>query len=603
RVGAPRGRPILEEMLTGVSVDERRAAAFGLGLIGEQEARAVLQRAVADSDPRTGRLAIEALARLQTPLVAVVEAAESLEAEEFWRRLLPSLFHFPLEDTLAAVDPLLEEDVEKLAPDIVHAVGRSVVTLDPGAGLAEAARKVLRFFLAHPDPWARGWAARGLGSIGTAADLEALLPFLGDSEPGPVIQALRAASATIASGRAATAEAWRPKVLALLVDDRSGVRLTAIETAGWLLLDERLSSALTERFQKTGGRERQLALRALVSGQDPGAAALVAQAAVSPLPGDRAAAAWSLGEMGLESRLARLAADKEPLVRLQAFAALTREGMEGREEAARLALLDSDVAVRATALDWLATTPVAPFGELALAIRGGEAKRLVEVRLAGIAALLERALAEPLERGAIVALLEILERDVDYLVRRAAGDSLARLDRPRSTPEPVNTDRKLADYRGLVRLSIGEPRVRLETARGSLILRLECEQAMLTCSSFLQLANQRFYDGLSFHRVVPDFVVQGGDPRGDGWGGPGFSIRDEPNLLRYERGVIGMATSGPDTAGSQFFIALSRQPHLDGVYTAFGRVETGDEILDVIVQGDTIERLFEIRDTGAGRVN
>ncbi len=116
----------------------------------------------------------------------------------------------------------------------------------------------------------------------------------------------------------------------------------------------------------------------------------------------------------------------------------------------------------------------------------------------------------------------------------------------------------------------------------------------MTCLNFLQLAGQGFYDGLGFHRVVPDFVVQAGDPRGDGWGGPGYSIRDEANMLPFERGTLGMALSGPHTGGSQFFVTLGRQPHLDGEYTAFGRVVEGLAILDLLVQGDRILGINEI---------
>jgi cyclophilin family peptidyl-prolyl cis-trans isomerase len=103
---------------------------------------------------------------------------------------------------------------------------------------------------------------------------------------------------------------------------------------------------------------------------------------------------------------------------------------------------------------------------------------------------------------------------------------------------------------------------------------------------------------LAFHRVVPDFVVQSGDPRGDGWGGPGYAIRDEINRLRYERGVLGMALSGADTGGSQFFITLSPQPHLDGTYTAFGRVIGDDTVLDQIRQGDRIEEMTVVESAG-----
>jgi cyclophilin family peptidyl-prolyl cis-trans isomerase len=118
---------------------------------------------------------------------------------------------------------------------------------------------------------------------------------------------------------------------------------------------------------------------------------------------------------------------------------------------------------------------------------------------------------------------------------------------------------------------------------------LDCPQAPLTCLNFLQLAAQGFYDGLRFHRVVPDFVAQAGDPRGDGSGGPGYEIRDEINPLRYERGAVGMALSGPDTGGSQFFILLDRAPHLDGGYTIFGRVVEGMDVADRLIQGDRIE--------------
>jgi cyclophilin family peptidyl-prolyl cis-trans isomerase len=100
--------------------------------------------------------------------------------------------------------------------------------------------------------------------------------------------------------------------------------------------------------------------------------------------------------------------------------------------------------------------------------------------------------------------------------------------------------------------------------------------------------------------VVPDFVVQGGDPEGDGWGGPGYALRDEINRLRYGRGALGMALSGPDTGGSQFFVALSPQPHLDGGFTVFGRVVEGDEVLDQLRQRDRIVRVRELPAAGAG---
>src|SRR6185295_15599812 len=106
--------------------------------------------------------------------------------------------------------------------------------------------------------------------------------------------------------------------------------------------------------------------------------------------------------------------------------------------------------------------------------------------------------------------------------------------------------------------------------------------------NFILLARKGFFNGLTFHRVVPDFVIQGGDPRGDSEGGPGYTIRDELNQRPFLRGVVGMAIDWNDTAGSQFFITHSPQPHLDARYTAVGRVISGMEIVDQIQQWDVI---------------
>jgi cyclophilin family peptidyl-prolyl cis-trans isomerase/HEAT repeat protein len=128
----------------------------------------------------------------------------------------------------------------------------------------------------------------------------------------------------------------------------------------------------------------------------------------------------------------------------------------------------------------------------------------------------------------------------------------------------------------------------IETEKGDIKLKLDPALAPRTTANFIKLAKVGFYDSLTFHRVVQDFVVQGGCPRGDGWGGPGYMIREEINPIKFKRGTIGMATSGWNTGGSQFFICLSDQPHLDGRYTAFGNVIDGLPVLDKIEIGDKI---------------
>lgn len=132
----------------------------------------------------------------------------------------------------------------------------------------------------------------------------------------------------------------------------------------------------------------------------------------------------------------------------------------------------------------------------------------------------------------------------------------------------------------------------LETARGTIELILFKDAAPFTVMALAKLAGQRgFFRGRTIHRVVPNFVVQGGDPRGDGWGGPGFTLRSEFSLLHFETGTMGIASAGKDTEGSQFFITHSPQPHLDGKYTIVGKVTRGQEIVDQILPDD---RLFDL---------
>jgi peptidyl-prolyl cis-trans isomerase B (cyclophilin B) len=128
----------------------------------------------------------------------------------------------------------------------------------------------------------------------------------------------------------------------------------------------------------------------------------------------------------------------------------------------------------------------------------------------------------------------------------------------------------------------------IETDRGVIELALYPQHAPKTVNNFLFLAKEGFYDEVSFHRVIKNFMIQGGDPTGTGRGGPGYKFADElkKNPLRHETGVISMANSGPNTNGSQFFITHSPQPHLDGRHTVFGKVVSGQDVVDAIQQGD-----------------
>jgi peptidyl-prolyl cis-trans isomerase B (cyclophilin B) len=132
--------------------------------------------------------------------------------------------------------------------------------------------------------------------------------------------------------------------------------------------------------------------------------------------------------------------------------------------------------------------------------------------------------------------------------------------------------------------------VTIETNRGTIELKLEPQHAPQTVNNFVFLAGQGFYDGVKFHRVIADFMIQTGDPTGTGRGGPGYKFADEckGNPLKHERGVISMANAGPNTNGSQFFITHVPTPHLNGKHTVFGKVTKGQDVVDAIRQGDVM---------------
>lgn len=266
-----------------------------------------------------------------------------------------------------------------------------------------------------------------------------------------------------------------------------------------------------------------------------------------------------------------------------------------RRELLHTALHDLDVIVRSTALAALAEHPVA--GELPLVVdsyRRALPDTLADARIAAAAYLGAAWRADSVWfDDSLRAALSALPVPDDALVRGAAG-GVAALARWNGEPPPGRPLSWYADrVRDLVMPALAGrlPRVDVVTERGTVTLELFALDAPLTVDNFLSLSSRGFYDGARFHRVVPAFVAQDGDPRGDGNGGPGYAIRDELNRRRYDRGTLGMALSGPDTGGSQYFLTLSPQPHLDGGYTVFGRVVDGMDVVDSLVQGDRIRSI------------
>jgi cyclophilin family peptidyl-prolyl cis-trans isomerase/HEAT repeat protein len=260
-------------------------------------------------------------------------------------------------------------------------------------------------------------------------------------------------------------------------------------------------------------------------------------------------------------------------------------------DALRSALSDSDLFVRATILDALrsrarASDAWTAFNAWRRATRDPEN----DARLAALRVIATAWSSDSASFGTLRDSLLSVQPPTDPL-ERSAGRAIGIL---RHWPATGVRPREHAWYVDQVRAVMaptlsGHPtRAVIATERGRVFVLLHGSDAPLTVANFAALARRGYYNRLVFHRVVPNFVAQDGDPRGDGNGGPGYAIRDELNRRWYDRGAVGMALSGPDTGGSQYFLTHSPQPHLDGHYTVFGHVTAGFDVLDALVQGDRI---------------
>ena len=189
--------------------------------------------------------------------------------------------------------------------------------------------------------------------------------------------------------------------------------------------------------------------------------------------------------------------------------------------------------------------------------------------------------------------LEKALNDPDRTVASGAAGALYRITgQDHSAKIPQSSRSKRTDFDWSTLASIGpSAKAVLKTNKGVVTLQLLKNDAPFTVLSFVKLARKGFYNGLGFHRVVPNFVVQGGDPRGDGWGGPGYAIRSEFSFARFDRGAVGIASAGKDTEGCQFFITHLPTPHLDGRFSVFARVVDGFSVVDRLQVGDIIENV------------
>ena len=272
---------------------------------------------------------------------------------------------------------------------------------------------------------------------------------------------------------------------------------------------------------------------------------------------------------------------------LRAYAAFKPKDLG---EVLRKHLKESDVIIRATAAELLGELPSDETNTKALIEALPLA--LADKELNDAALTILDALGKQKSAKANDAIKTALDSN-DYLIRRkavallkanGAGDFSSRIG-------TVQTRNTTADYERAISRIGKQGFAMVTTSKGSFTIELLPEDAPLNVDNFIQLAKRHFFNGITVHRVVPNFVIQDGDPRGDGNGGPGYQIRCEINLAPYERGAVGMALSGKDTGGSQWFVTHSPQPHLDGGYTVFGNVVAGMNVVDSTARGDIIRSI------------
>jgi cyclophilin family peptidyl-prolyl cis-trans isomerase/HEAT repeat protein len=486
---------------------------------------------------------------------------------------------------------------EPLAAAVLGADGRPVSRWWPVAYALQRsgdARAVpaLTALLATPGRYTASFALRGLAAAKAAPALPAIRAEVEQPRsPALMIQAIRAL-ATMADRPS------MPLLTRLVADPKTPVETRAeAMTVLAALAESRDSDLLVELVLDAQPAVRGAAIRALarvdpdtftatLSGLDPDADWTV-----------RVAQAGALGSLRDGQGLARLSAmldDRDTRVVPAVLAALAASKADGAEALIRPRLKAPDFMTRAAAAQALVLLKASgAAADIRAAYAASSADPTYVGRAALLAALaqLDPVAAQPLLREALQDKDWALRvRAADLLREQQVTDGVAAAMRPASAGESVDTPA----WRAIVAPPFS-PHAFIETDKGTIEIELTVLDAPLTASNFMKLARQGFFNGVAIHRVVPDFVVQGGDPRGDGEGGPGYSIRDELNQRPYLRGTVGMALDWKDTGGSQFFITHSPAPHLDARYTVFGFVVDGMDVVDRLVPWDVIRRV-RIRD-------
>jgi cyclophilin family peptidyl-prolyl cis-trans isomerase len=632
RIGDKRGADALIELFNqDRDVNVRAMAVFALGEIEDAKAASSLGSAISpllapphkrDEPPLVRARVCEALGkilsaggRLKTPDLEIVLDANTiakqlpdpqsrLTADE---KLLTSLAIAALMrlQVSVSVEPLarqLKSNDAEIRAQAANALARLRQSIDAAVpALIEAVN--------DGDADVRANAARALGASKDARAIEPLVGLLGDKSDRVQVNAVRALAA-LNDRRAVEPLVVLGEKLLERHDDNFGNRrmtdtiataLLEIITALGAIKDERALPFL-RRVRWTGEAEVEVTMARF------GEKEFFAVWDDDLPPGSEkdwrrvAAFAQGLAETGAPRARAVILKLLDPSYQnrfpAQALPGVLRAAaklkVENLSRILREQLFHPEVIVRSTAASLLADMPDDEnLAALIDALARAKNDPANDAKLATLTAVSKHKKPEAVE--AIKSALA----DQDRLVRRHAVDLLKQMGAGDFSDRigVVQTGHGKAFYQRVVARLDKKVTATILTARGRIKIELFPQDAPITVDSFVTLARKGFFNGLTFHRVVPNFVIQGGDPRGDGEGGPGYQIRCEVNTRLYTSGAVGMALSGKDTGGSQFFITHSPQPHLDGGYTVFGRVIGGMEVVDRIERGDRIRRveIFESR--------
>ncbi|MEO6487903.1 MAG: HEAT repeat domain-containing protein [Thermoanaerobaculia bacterium] len=571
----------LTQLASDADPTVRIRAAFALGEIGDAAGVEPLLKLSGDEDSRAASEAIEALSKLNKHVPLARYAPLATTGPDGVRvAAIRFLFRFNTDEASAVAATALESNSPAIRQEGAYALSRRAYA---------PAREKLELLMGDPNVNTRAYAAAALGRIAAAGSMPVLVTALGDAHPWVRTNAAVAISRVAAATPGALSAEEVPRMLALSEDADTGTRATAIETLGWYAKMNDTARKRLSDIAANGSRwERELAVAAIAT-QFGEATPAAIPAELTSWQKNRLLEAAAKMKSGGAAIRRRLATDPDVMVRANAVGSIPDATVDAELSLIRAALEETDVVVRGNAVDRYAATKSEPQDARVATLRSAEEKarqdRDNDARLAAIRGL---AGIEYPERESF---LRLLISYGDPVVRRVAADLIEetlKKNRPQFTPLPVRP----VDYAEVARWAQQPHTATIHMTRGVIEMALLPQDAPMTAWNFAQLAKSKFFDNTSFMRVVPNFVVQGGDPRNDQNGGPGYAIRDEINMQKYTRGALGMALSGFDTGGSQFFITHSPQPHLDGGYTIFGRVFSGmSGVVDQTERGDRVETI------------